>query len=110
MNRIIESAALRGTTIIRWCVLDVLERCPPQRDCASCPLWDECQGIAKTKCDGFVSVDDAINMKKRVSRDTWECEMLCRKPSVEGSVFPTFDLATHVREEVESSADGAELS
>jgi hypothetical protein len=28
--------------------------------CTGCLLWDECRGIAKTSCDGFFSIDDAI--------------------------------------------------
>lgn len=39
-------------------------------------------------------------MKKRVSKETWESEMLCRRPSVHGCVFPNFDAMTHVREQV----------
>ena len=38
---------------------------------------------------------------------TWDCEMLCKRPSVEGSVFPTFDPAIHVRESIENSAAGS---
>src|SRR5439155_1818758 len=86
--------------------------CPPERDCATCPLWDDCGGIAKEKCDGFFSIDDAIAMKKRVSAETWEAEMLCRRPSVSGCVFPSFNPEIHVREalkEVGSLCFDAEL-
>jgi hypothetical protein len=48
-----------------------------------------------------VRVDDAIAMKRRVSRETWDAEMLCRRPSVRGAVFPTFDPSVHVREDLE---------
>ncbi|HEV7300833.1 MAG TPA: hypothetical protein VGN72_15815 [Tepidisphaeraceae bacterium] len=98
MNRVVESAQASGTRVIRWCVLDVLERCPPSRPCGTCPLWDECQGVAKTKCNGFMRIDDAIAMKRRVSTETWQAEMLCRRPSVKGCVFPSFDPSVHVRE------------
>jgi hypothetical protein len=97
MNRIVEQAQARGTPIIRWCVLEVLERCPAERDCATCPLWGECQGVAKTRCNGFMSIDDAIVFKKRVSREMWESEMLCKRPSLRGCVFPNFDSEVHVR-------------
>jgi len=99
MSRILGNAERTHTRIIRWCLLEILERCPPERDCKTCPLWDDCQGIAKTKCDGHLSIDDAIVMKHRVSSDTWECEMLCLRPSTKGAVFPSFDEKIHVRAE-----------
>lgn len=105
MQRIIDNADRVGTPVVRWCVLDVLERCDARRDCATCPLWDECRGIAKTHADGFVGIDDAIAMKQRVSRETWECEMLCQRPGVRGAVFPSFDPRTHVVA-TDASSDG----
>ncbi|HEX8348639.1 MAG TPA: hypothetical protein VF598_01635 [Hymenobacter sp.] len=36
-------------------------------------------------------------MKARVSEDTWNSEMLCRRPSTKGLVFNAFDAETHVR-------------
>jgi hypothetical protein len=110
MNKIIEQSSNTGVTLVRWCLLDVLEKCPPARDCKSCPLHEECQGVAKDKCEGFVSIDDAITMKRRVSRDTWEAEMLCRRPSVRGCVFPYFDPALHVRESVVSATNAIDLA
>jgi len=98
MSKLLDDAPARGVRVVRWCLLEVLQRCAPERDCATCPLWTDCQGIAKTRCNGFVSIDDAIAMIRRVSRDTWETEMLCRRPGVRGSVFPRFDVSKHVRE------------
>lgn len=100
MNKVVESAQSAGTPVVRWCVLDVLERCPRDRECNTCPLWDDCRGVAKERCNGFVRIDDAIAMKRRVSASTWQAEMLCRRPSVRDSVFPAFDPAVHVREAV----------
>ena len=102
MQRLIDSAGRDGAPrVIRWCLMEVLERCPPGRHCPTCPLWDDCRGVAKTRCDGFVSIDDAIALKRRVSADTWAAEMLCRRPSTRGCVFPTFDPSVHVRDEIE---------
>ena len=97
MGRVVARAEANGTRVVRWCLLDVLQRCEADRPCGGCPLWDECGGRAKSACDGFVSVDDAVRMKGRVSRETWECEMLCRRPSTRGRVFPGFDPQMHVR-------------
>ena len=99
MSKLVDKAPESGVKVVRWCLLEVLQRCPQERDCNTCPLWDECQGVAKTKCDGFFSIDDAITMKQRVSEETWQSEMLCRRPSREGMVFPMLAGATHYREE-----------
>ena len=104
MERIVEAAEEAGRPVIRWCLMEVLERCGAQRECGRCPLAEECKGVAKVKCDGFVSIDDAIAMKERVSREMWETEMLCRRPSNRLNVFPSFDPAVHVKERVESPA------
>ena len=110
MSRIIDRADATQVRVVRWCLLDVLERCPESRQCASCPLFDDCQGIAKTKCDGHFKIDDAIKMKHRVSKQTWDSEMLCRRPSVDGCVFPSFDLQTHVREDLGSGVSPLTLA
>lgn len=98
MARVIERAQTRGLPVLRWCLLDVLQRCPPERDCNTCPLWNDCQGLAKTACQGFFGIDDAIAMQQRVSRECWETEILCHRPSTHGLVFPSFDVGLHVRE------------
>ncbi len=99
MSRIVDTARLAGTRILQWCVLDVLERCPAERDCGTCALFPECQGRAKTEADGFLRIDDAIRMKQRVARETWDAEMLCLRPSLRRAVFPHFSEQTHVREQ-----------
>lgn len=98
MSRIIDGAAKKKTPVVKWCVLEVLQKCEPERDCKTCPLWDECRGVAKARCNGFLPIDDAIALKSRVSADTWQAEMLCQRPSVSKSVFPRFDESLHVSE------------
>lgn len=110
MGQIIDGASERNARVLKWCVLDVLARCEPDRDCASCPLLPECQGRAKTRASGFMSIDDAIALKRRVCQDTWESEMLCIRPSVRGRVFPSFNPALHVRETLNPSSAERVLS
>src|SRR5262249_6112578 len=108
---VVENAQKHAAPVIRWCLLEVLGRCPAERDCRSCPLWEECQGVAKTQCDGFVRIEDAIAMKRRVSRETWEAEMLCRRPSLRHAVFANFREEEHLREEMkEGNAMSGEIS
>lgn len=96
MQQLIDEARDGSRMLFRWSVLDVLERCPPERLCATCPLWPECQGRAK-QARGFLHIDDAIAQKSRISEDTWQSEMLCNRPSVSHRVYPEFEPATHVR-------------
>ncbi len=107
MRDLVDQSARSGVKVTRWCLLEVLERCPPDRACETCPLFDDCRGVAKQKCDGFFPIDDAIRMKKRVSDSVWQGEMLCRRPSVEGLVFPMLDAKTHYRETPPFEFDGA---
>ncbi len=100
MSEILEGSATSGRKVFSWCVWDVLELCPATRRCETCPLFEECQGRAKVKREGgngFVRIEDVIAMKKRVSRATWEHEMLCHRPRVERAVFAAFRRETHVR-------------
>jgi hypothetical protein len=98
MQRIVDSAQEAGLPVVRWCLLEVLEPCPEDRQCAQCPLDNDCGGRAHGAGEGFVLIDDAIAMKRRVSRKMWEAEMLCRGPTVRHGVFPDFDRSIHVRQ------------
>lgn len=81
--------------LIQWCLLDILERCPPTRPCASCPLWIDCQGRARN-ATGFFPIESAIRLRARTTRQAWEAEALCARPSLHDCVFPRFDPAIHV--------------
>ena len=94
MNRVITEAAESGYRVFKWCFFDVMEKCVG-RDCDACELWDDCEGRARY-ADGFYPVEDAISAKRKVSRETWESEMLCRMPSQEGLIYKEFDLSVHV--------------
>ena len=112
MQRLTDDAAAGKSRarVLKWCILDILEHCPPQRVCATCPLEEDCGGKAKdVHVDGFFSIDDAIAMKQRVSKQTWESEMLCRRPSVRDCVFPEFSTTVHVSESVDGYAPVSEI-
>jgi len=83
--------------LFRWGVLEVLERCGAERSCGTCVLFEECRGRAKSSEQrGFVSIDDVTIQKQRVSRPTWESEMLCRRPTTRDAVYAEFDPGHHV--------------
>jgi Terminase RNaseH-like domain len=110
MHRIVGEAREGKRRLFKWGVVDVLERCGDEHRCEWCSLRDECAGRAKTRPGGdggHVSIEDARAMKSRVSRATWESEMLCLRPTRTNTVLPEFDPSRHVvREEPEFAARG----
>jgi hypothetical protein len=90
------SPNLNGYRLINWCLWEVIERCPPSRQCGDCLLYDDCQGIAR-RGTGFFSIDDAIAIRSRSSRQAWDAEMLCKGPGrCDWLVFSEFGPARHV--------------
>jgi len=85
----------RAPRLLKWCLWEVIERCPPERSCSRCPLWSDCEGKAR-RADGYFPIDDAIAQHARSSRPAWEAEMLCLRPRADRLVFAEFDPARHV--------------
>ena len=85
-----------GYHLINWCLWEVIEKCPPSRACKKCSLWEDCHGVAR-HATGFFRIDDAIRIKARSSRSSWESEMLCRGPQRQYAVFDEFDATKHVK-------------
>jgi len=96
MKETVAQAEKNGRRVYRWCLLDVLETCLPDRSCSRCPLDEDCRGKARN-ADGFFAIDDAIAIKARASREAWQAEMLCRRPARHRLVFQDFDPDLHVR-------------
>jgi hypothetical protein len=85
----------RHATLFKWNALDVIEQCPTHRPCDACDLWPDCHGKAK-HARGFMKVDDLLAQRQRTSETTWASEMMCRRPQISDSVYPSFELARHV--------------
>lgn len=88
MMRLIDQP--RSRKVLRWCILDVIERCPPQRPCEDCNIRADCRGRAKD-ADGFVPVDDVVAQRERLDDDDWYAEMMCERPKTDRAVYPRFD-------------------
>jgi hypothetical protein len=103
MHDLVRDAREGGRRLFRWGVVDVLEKCGDEHACRSdagaCPLLEECAGSAKERNEqdaGHVSVRDAIALKRRVAKVTWDAEMLCKRPRRSDAVLPEFSHAVHV--------------
>jgi hypothetical protein len=97
MSKLIErameaQAQARGAAarVLRWSALDVIERCPADRPCEGCRLWNDCGGRAK-EAAGYIAVDDMIRLHDRTSQDAWAAEMMCLRASRQSLVYHRFD-------------------
>ena len=96
MSELVEESGYGGFKIIRWCLMEVLEKCVG-RECSQCYLYEDCYGRAKWG-DGYYSIDDAISQKRRGSKRGWQSEMMCKCPGLSDQVFDDFDVKRHVCE------------
>ena len=115
MQRLVDQAQRPGEggsdaqprRVFKWGVLDVLERCTDEHACDTCTLYPECRGRAKEDGRrGHIRVSDAVAMKPRVGRHTWESEMLCLMPKRSDCVYPEFDLKAHALDDAQVAAAG----
>ncbi|MCK4873585.1 MAG: hypothetical protein KAS72_12760 [Phycisphaerales bacterium] len=83
--------------VFKWGLIDVLQRCPPERSCDGCALHSSCLGRAK-RTIGHITIEDAIQQRARTGDGTWDAEMLCRRPSRCDAVYPAFEWSRHVIE------------
>lgn len=97
MQKVISEAAEASIPIFKWCLWEVIEKCPPERSCSRCVLYEDCRQKAR-RADGYLRIDDCIAQMRRSSRAGFESEMLCLRPNLEGAVFRDFDPAVHVKE------------
>lgn len=95
MDEVIKLFEAQNKPIFKWCLLDCLEKCVG-RSCSQCPLEIDCGGLAK-RADGYITIDDAINLKGIMSEQSWKVEFLCQRPSSEGLVYPSFDPNIHIQ-------------
>lgn len=109
MRRIVGSCAEGKRTLFKWGIAEVLAPCACEaHQRVVCAVGEECamrgagDGVA-----GHVSIEDASRQKGRVSREVWESEMLCLRPTRRETVFPEFDESVHV---VDALPDGVDAS
>lgn len=131
MHRIVERARAGGCPVFKWGVGDVLGACVceaagEQRAVepmalhaltAACPIRDLCEArrveearlTPEERGRGHLPARDAIAMCGRVPPDVWNSEMLCLTPTRRDTVFPEFDRAIHVVDEISPGVEAAGL-
>ncbi len=100
----------------KFCILDVLERCPDSRSgknlegCESCLLKPFChedrhlhpQNLPKAKrSNGHYKIDDLIQKVQLLSLRVFESDFLCSRPKSSGVWFTEFDERVHVSDKAE---------
>ncbi len=111
MGRLIDACPDNGVALHRWNLWESIERCERHDNgpgCEQCPLEQSCVAAARefhadpdrrvgiaAEGTGLYRIDDAIKAARKVSKSTWDAEYLCKRPSVDGLVYPEFDALTH---------------
>lgn len=116
MSELMERAEAGRFPLYRFCVFEVLERCPDERSgprlekCPSCPLMPWCHddrdahpsGLPKAKRSaGHYGIDALIQKVQATSLRTFEADYLCRGPRADGLWFAGFDESAGVTERAE---------
>lgn len=55
-----------------------------------CPLWEYCRGEKATKSTGFIPRQYVLDAQSTLSRDGFETQYLCLRPTTQGLVLPNF--------------------
>ncbi len=111
MEELMERAEKKDFPFYKFCIFEVLEKCPDSRSgkelekCPECALKKWChadreqdpKGRPKAKrSNGHYSIDSVIQKIRATSQKTFEADYLCLGPKREGIWFAEFDPATHV--------------
>ena len=103
MMRIIDSVGESGIPVLKWCLFEVIEPCPPGRNCEDCKkvisrdenqkphtFWEVCQGKAKKVTEKrfpCVLIEDIHKIFKRSTFEDFQAENLCLRPRAGGGSF-----------------------
>ena len=108
MMELIDTAEEHDRLVLKWCLWEVIEGCPANRDCRKCrevysydesgsphSFWEVCQGKAKLVNElrlPCITVEDAHLMFKRSVFEDFNAEMLCNRPTAgAGKLYKTYD-------------------
>ncbi len=103
MTDIVDTAEEKGLTVLKWCLWEVIEKCPDSRCCDDCKkilqrdnageeysFFQACQGKAKKVTEHrhpSIKIEDAHKMFIRSSFESFDAEMGCNRPSYGAGSF-----------------------
>lgn len=105
MTELVERGNAGEFPFFRFCIFEVLERCPKSRsgphleNCPSCPLLQWCHDVPDggppraKRSDGHYSIDSVIQKLMCVSKRIFEADYLCTGPRPDGLWFHDFQPA-----------------
>lgn len=109
MGELMEKGDSGAFPVFRFCVFEVLERCPRSRsgppvagpdlylNCPACPIKKYCHSHVvdrkpkAKRSDGHYAIDALIQKLDLVSARVFESDYLCSGPKADGIWFPGFD-------------------
>lgn len=117
MGQLVAGAEAKGFHLHKWNIWESLTNCPPQRhdhgrNCRCCLLGEVCLAKAReqspaasvgiaAQCSGLLAIDDAIGQLREWSLQQWQAEAECKRPALEGLVYPQFDRRVHVMDRLD---------
>ncbi len=107
MTELIEQARAGKFPMWRFCVFEILERCPEERsgpaleNCPACPIQPWCHDTPEPtprakRSNGHYSIDSFCQKVSVVSRRVLESDFLCMGPQAAGRWFTEWDGAGNV--------------
>ena len=90
-DKVLHGAIEKGQKVFKWCLLDVIEPCR-DRMCSMCDLSDCCGGVARDKFEGFLKIENAIKLRRRlISDEIWGTQALLKSPRSVDALIPKFN-------------------
>jgi len=98
MQAALNSATDRGTPVYTFCVYETMRPCTKDCETNGCQLYEWTEGRSR-EADGWRSHDDILATYNRLGPDTWEAQMLCRKPEAKALIYANFSEALNVTQD-----------
>jgi len=108
MQRALDDAKERGTRVYTFCVYETMKPCGAECETNGCVIYGWTEGRSRL-ADGWRSHEDILATYNRLGEDTWEAQMLCRKPEAKALIYANFSEAMNVTKEADYVPSGGEL-
>jgi hypothetical protein len=105
MEKKMESAREHGTPVFKFCIFEVMEKCPTRisgpklENCPSCPIYKHCHADRfndkrawprAKRSNGHLTLETILQKVEFVSERAFEADYLCLGPRVEGVWYPNY--------------------